>query len=93
MSDEEERVLAELEAQLASDHVANRIRDNSAPRAASTVAPALLSVGCLLVTVLGFVVHVAVAVLGFVGLVASLVTLVKALLARYVDDSDHIRYY
>jgi hypothetical protein len=93
LSDEEERVLAEIEAQLASEHVADRLRGRSLDKPPSVAAPALLAVGCFAVSVIGFTLHVSVGVLGFIGFLAALVPLVHAALAPYVDDSDHIRYY
>ncbi len=93
LSDEEERVLAELEAQLASDHVASRIRGKSAERPPSLGFPVFASLSCLLVTVVGFAIHVAVGVVGFVALVVALLPVVRALASRVVDDSDHVRYY
>jgi Protein of unknown function (DUF3040) len=93
LSDEEERVLAELEAQLASDHVANRIRGRSVERTPSMAFPVVAALSCLLVAVVGFSIHIAIGVTGFVGLVASLVPLVKTLLSSFVEDSDSARYY
>lgn len=93
LSDEEERVLAELEAQLASDRVASRIHGDSVPGSPSLLVPVLSALGFLLLAVVGFVVHVAFGLVGFVGLVASLTMTLRACLGGYVDDSDHIRYY
>jgi Protein of unknown function (DUF3040) len=93
LSDEEERVLAEIEAQLASDHVADRMRGRSLDKPPSLAAPALLALGCFALSVVGFTLHVSVGLLGFAGLVGALVPLVRAALAPYVDDSDHVRYY
>jgi hypothetical protein len=93
LSDEEERVLAEIEAQLASDHVADRMRDRKLVREPSYLVPALVAVGCLAVSVVGFTLHVVVGLLGFVGLVAALIPLLRKALSPHIDDSDHVRYY
>jgi Protein of unknown function (DUF3040) len=93
LSDEEERVLAEIEAQLASDHVADRMRGRTLENPPSVGVPALLAVACFVVSIVGFTVHVSIGILGFIGFLAALVPLVHAALAPYVDDSDHIRYY
>jgi uncharacterized membrane protein YkvI len=93
LSDEEERVLAEIEAQLASDHVVDRMRGRSLDKPPSVAVPALLAVVAFVVSVIGFTLHVSVGILGFIGFLAALVPLVHAALAPYVDDSDHVRYY
>jgi hypothetical protein len=93
LSDEEERVLAEIEAQLASDHVADRMRDRKLVREPSYLVPALVALVCAGVTVVGFTLHVVVGLLGFAGLVGALIPLVRNALSSHIDDSDHVRYY
>ena len=78
---------------MASDHVASRIRGRSAERPPSLGFPVFAALSCLLVTVVGFAIHVVIGVVGFVALVVALLPVIRALTSPLVDDSDHVRYY
>ena len=77
LSDEEERVIAEIERQFAGVPAA-RFHESVGPARSTMIVPALLSVLSFAMTVLGFVAHVGVGVVGFVSLMVSLMALVRA---------------
>ena len=87
LSDEEERVLAEIERQLSTEHVGTRSRRfDELETGPSLVGPVLLAVGSLAMTVVGFVAHVGVGLIGFVSLLLSIVSLVRAFGSSYIND-------
>jgi Protein of unknown function (DUF3040) len=92
LSDEEERVFAQIERQLASQEPSRRSVRPSRPAMArpdrAVLGSCLLALVALAVTVIGVGAHLVIGVVGFVAFFAAMLNVVRALLGPYFTDES-----
>ena len=87
LSDEEERVFAQIERQLASEEPPRRVIGTVTPSAnRALVGPGVLALLSLIVTVVGVGAHISIGVVGFVAFFAAILNLVRTLFGSIVED-------